>query len=407
MQRVTAAARPGSEKLLLGDLVDRAREYETAVTVSHDNEKNRPGAYTDSALFGATDMVVSLGPGKSPATGRLQPSGRWHVDPVDICWSRGFGYSVAKDTEQAGRSSTDQRPIDERVVLHLRALGADVRPPARELGASLACGGRRYDELREALERLLAEGIVDHAQRSGASSGRGRGYALTERGRRRAEYLRQALDCGASTNREASAACSAVASVSNAMFSAVSRTGNATTPAREASAKGCSETVSEAAFPGVSRSGNATASAGEASAACSAVASVSEVALPSVAGSGNATTPARETLAEGCSARVSEAAFPWVSRSGNATAPDGAASAACSAVVSVSGGAGHVGDEVVGDGRAEPARRRSCTLEDLLLHLFRPHGASETRLMFRTVLTLFRRSGQSVEGESSVQPAGR
>ena len=342
----------------------------------------RPGAYTDSAVLGATDMVVSLGPGKSPTTGRLQPSGPWRLDPVDICWSRGFGYSVVNDTEQASRSRTDERPIDERVVLHLREFGADVRPPARELGTSLACGGRRYDELREALERLLAEGIVDHARRSGASSGRGRGYALTERGRRRAECLRlrQASDSGASANRESSAACSAVASVSEATFPAASRSGNATTPARESSA------------------------------ACSAVASVSEVALPAVAGNGNATMPARESSAEGCSETVSEAAFPGVSRNGNATTPAGEVSAACSAVATVSGGAGHVGDEVVGDGRAEPAGRRSCTgqLEDLLLRLFRPLGASEPRPHVQHGAHAFptqRPVGRG--GEPSVQPAGR
>ena len=226
VQRVTAAAGPGAEKLLLGDLVDRAREYETAVTVSHENAKD------GSALFGVTDMVVSLGPGKSPATGRLHPSGRWHVNPVHTCWSRSLGGSVVKDTEQAGRSRTDQRPIDERVVLHLGELGADVRPPARELGTSLGCRGRRHDELKDALERLLAEGMVDHAQRSSDSSGRGRGYALTARGRLRVECLRQAIDSGASTN-------------------------------REGLTKSCAETVSEGAFPAVGGSRDATPAAGD------------------------------------------------------------------------------------------------------------------------------------------------
>ena len=160
VQRVTAAARPGAEKLLLGDIVDWAREYEVAVTVSHDNEKNHPGAYTDSAVLGATDMVVSLGPGKSPTTLRLQPSGRWQ-DPVDIRRTLGGGYSVVKGTEQAGRSRTDARRIDDRVVLHLYELGADTRLSARSLAASLACQGRRYEELSAALDRLLAEGIVD------------------------------------------------------------------------------------------------------------------------------------------------------------------------------------------------------------------------------------------------------
>ena len=109
VQRVTAAAGPGAEKLLLGDIVDWAREYEVAVTVSHDNEKNRPGAYTDSAVLGATDMIVSLGPGKLSTTLCLQPSGRWHLDPVDIRWTRGRGYSVVKDTEQAGLSGSTKK----------------------------------------------------------------------------------------------------------------------------------------------------------------------------------------------------------------------------------------------------------------------------------------------------------
>ena len=275
VHRGTAAAGPGAEKLLLGDLVDWARQYEVAVTVSHANEKNRRGASTDSAILGAADMVVSLGPGKTPTGLRLQASGRWRVNPVDICWNGGLGYSVVRDAEHAGRSRSDEQPIDERVVLHLHELGADVRPPARELAASLACGGRRYEELSDALERLLVDGIVYRAPRSGASSGRGRGYALTERGRRRANCLRQASDSGASTSSETSAARSAVASVSEATFPGVRRSGNATTPAREVSAEGCSDPVSAAAFPAVGGSGNAPTPAGEMSAARSAVASVS------------------------------------------------------------------------------------------------------------------------------------
>ena len=273
----------------------------------------------------------------------------------------------------------------------------------RHLASALGTAAAEIDAAVAAAEPAGEDaGIVDNAQRSGASNGRGRGYALTERGRRRAECLRQASDSGASTSNEASAARSAVASVSGATFPGVRRSGNATTPAREASAEGCSDTVSKAAFPAVGESGNATAPAGEASAARSAVASVSAVALPAVAGNGNATMPAREVSAEGCSDPVSAAAFPAVGGSGNATTPAGEVSAARSAVASVSGGAGHVGDEMVGDERAEPARRRSCTRrpEDLLLRLFRPHGASEPRLMFRTVLTLFRLSGQSVEAVS-------
>ena len=127
----------------------------------------------------------------------------------------------------------------------------DVRPPARELAARLRCQGRRYDELRSALERLLAEGVVDCAQRPDARSDRDRGYALTERGRHRAETLREASDSGASTNREEAEACSEGATVSKVASPAVPRNGNATPPAREEEAEASSEgaSVSKVAVP--------------------------------------------------------------------------------------------------------------------------------------------------------------
>ena len=404
--QVTGAAGPAAPELLLGDIVDVAREYEAAMTVSHHNAQNRPDASTDSSAFGAVaDMIVSLGRGESPTTRRLEPSGRWHLDPVDIRWTRGLGYSVVKGTEPAARSRTHARPIDDGVLLHLLELGADVRPPARELAARLRCQGRRYDELRSALERLLAEGVVDCAQRPDARSDRDRGYALTERGRHRAETLREASDSGASTNREEAEACSEGATVSKVASPALPRNGNATPPAREEEAEASSEgaSVSKVAVPAVAGNGNgdATPPAREEEAeACSEGASVSKVAVPAVAGNGNgdATPPAREEEAEACSegASVSEVAVPAVAGNGNATTPAEVRGQ------SGAGGAGHVGDEVAGDGPAEPASRRSSArqLEDRLLRLFRPHGASETRLMFRTVLTLFRCSGHSVEGVS-------
>ena len=297
VQTVTAAAGPGAEKALLGDLVDRAREYNTAVTVSHDNE-NRPGAYTDSAVLGATDLLISVGPGKSPTTLRLQPSARSHLAPVDIGWRRDRGYLVVKGSGHPGRSRTDDRPLAERVVLLLHKLGADVRPPARDLGFHLACEGRRFGELSKALKRLCVEGIVDCAQRSGASNGRGRGYALTERGRGWAECLRQASDSGTSANRDPSAASTVVAGVSEGAFPAVGGSGNAAPPTRETSAASGSGTVSEGAFPAVGGSGNAAPPTRETSAA-SGSETVSEGAFPAVGGSvsGNATPPTRETSA--------------------------------------------------------------------------------------------------------------
>ena len=401
--RVTGAAAPGAQGLLLGDIVDLAREYEAAVTVSHYNAKNRPDAYEVSTALGAVaDRVVSLGRGESPTTRRLPPSGRWHLDPVAIRWTGGLGYSVVRDTEQTERSGKPHaRPIDDHVLLHLRELGAEVRPSARELASKLRCRGRRYEELRSALGRLLAEGVVDCVQRPGARSGRNRGYALTERGRHRAETLRNPSDCGVSTNGEQAEACSEGATVSEVASPAVAGNGNAATRAREEHAQACSEgaSVSEAS-PAVAGNGNTntTLAREEQAEACSEGATVSEVASPAVAGNGNTnTTPAREKQAQACSegATVSQVAPSAVA--GNATPP-----AEVQEGQSGAGGAGHVGDEVAGDGSAEPASRRSSArqLEDRLLHLFRPHGESETRLMFRTVLTLFRHSGQSVEGVS-------
>ena len=285
VQTVTAAASPGAEKALLGDLVDRAREYDTAVTVSHDNA-NRVGAYPGSAVLGATDLVISVGPGQSPTTLRLQPSARSHLAPIDIGWRRDRAYVVVKGSGHPGRSTTDERPLAERVVLRLHELGADVRPPARDLGCSLGCEGRRFGELSKALKQLRGEGIVDYAQRSGASNGRGRGYALTERGCRWAECLRQASDSGTSTNRAPSAA-SRSETVSEGAFPAVIGSGNATPPARGRSAASGSETVSEGAFPAVGGSGNATPPARGRSAA-SGSETVSEDAFPAVDGSGNA-----------------------------------------------------------------------------------------------------------------------
>ena len=146
--RVTDTAGPGAQGLLLGDVVDLAQEYEAAITVSHHNAKNR-NEYRDSTALGAVaDMIVSLGRGETPTARRLQPSGRWHLDPVEIRWSRDVGYEVVKDGQAepaSGRSSA--APIDERVLLHLLELGPAARPPARALAGTLQCQGRRYEEL--------------------------------------------------------------------------------------------------------------------------------------------------------------------------------------------------------------------------------------------------------------------
>ncbi len=203
--RVTDTAGPGVQSLLLGDIVDLAQRSEAAITVSHHNAKNR-NEYRDSTALGAgADMIVSLGRGHGEASTvrRLDPTGRWHLDPVDIRWTRGVGYEVIEDPDAEGSSPRSPAvPIDERVLLHLLDLGPDVRPSARVLAGALQCQGRRYKGLSAALERLVADGAVDHAQRAGTTSRHDRGYVLTPTGTLRAESLREDSDSEVSTNRE-------------------------------------------------------------------------------------------------------------------------------------------------------------------------------------------------------------
>ena len=232
--RVTDTAGPGEQGLLLGEVVDLAQEYDAAITVSHHNAKNR-NEYRDSTALGAVaDMIVSLGRGETPTARRLEPSGRWHLDPVDIRWARGVGYEVVEDADAEGPSPRSPAvPLDERVLLHLLDLDPDAKPPARVLAGTLKCQGRRYDELSAALERLVDDGSVDHAQRSGSTSRRDRGYALTPTGRLRAESLRQKSDFEVSTNREEAEAFPKGATVSEPPPPGVTGNGNApATPVR-------------------------------------------------------------------------------------------------------------------------------------------------------------------------------
>ena len=233
--RVTDTAGPGEQGLLLGDVVDLAQEYEAAITVSHHNAKNRPNAYRDSTALGAVaDMIVSLGRGETPTARRLQPSGRWHLDPVDIRWNHGVGYEVVEEAEQAEPSSrrTPVGQIDDRVLLHLLELGPEARPSARVLAAAVRCQGRRYVELSAALEQLVADGFVDYAQRPGTTSSRDRGYVLLPRGRSRTEALRETPDSRVSTNRNDAGARPKGATVSELPSQGVAGNGNATeTPA--------------------------------------------------------------------------------------------------------------------------------------------------------------------------------
>ena len=226
--RVTDTAGPGEQGLLLGEVVDLAQEYDAAITVSHHNAKNR-NEYRDSTALGAVvDMIVSLGCGETPTARRLEPCGRWHLDPVDIRWARGVGYEVVEDADAEGPSPRSPAvPLDERVLLHLLDLDPDAKPPARVLAGTLKCQGRRYDELSAALERLVDDGAVDHAQRSGSTSRRDSGYALTPTGRLRAEALREHSVSEVSTNRQEAEACSKSATVSGPQSPGVTGNGNA------------------------------------------------------------------------------------------------------------------------------------------------------------------------------------
>lgn len=130
VNRVTDTTGPGEPGLLLGDVADLAQQFDVATTVSHHNTKNRP-EYRDSTALGAiADMIVSLDRGDAPTVRRLRPSGRWHLDPVDIRWTRGVGYEVVNDAECAepsgGRSSAES--VEDRVLQHLLELDPDARP---------------------------------------------------------------------------------------------------------------------------------------------------------------------------------------------------------------------------------------------------------------------------------------
>ena len=113
-----------------------------------------------------------------------------------------------------------------------------------------------------ALERLLAEGGVDSAQRPGARSGRDRGAALTERGRHRATILREASDSEVSTNREEARRVRRARPSPRLRSPQMAGNGDtSTTAAIEERAETCSggdgATVSGIAFPAVAGNGNA------------------------------------------------------------------------------------------------------------------------------------------------------
>ena len=204
VHRVKDTAGPGEQGLLIGDVVDLAREYGTAVALAHHNRKNpsaaaesgdATGEYRDSTAIGAAvDMIVSVSRSRAPRARRLTPSGRWAEEPLTVVLEPGAGYELAADPEedvQAGPEAlAPARPLADRVLLHLLRCDPDAPPNARVLAAALDCAGRRYQDLRAALDALLDTGHIDHGPRAGAATRRQRGYALTPEGRGRAEALR-------------------------------------------------------------------------------------------------------------------------------------------------------------------------------------------------------------------------
>ena len=172
--------------------------------VLHHNRKNpsataasgdADGEYRDSTALGAAaDMIVSMSRGATDQARRLTPSGRWREDPLTVVLEPGTGYTVTPDLEPAKEAGSDghgpQRPLTDRVLLHLVRCDPNARPNAGTLSRALDCRGRRYTDLRSALDTLVDAGSIDHAQRSGTTSKKALGYALTHDARVRAERLR-------------------------------------------------------------------------------------------------------------------------------------------------------------------------------------------------------------------------
>ncbi len=163
------------------------------MTVSHHNKKNQPEYRDSTALGAAVDMIVSMSRGSTPTGRCLTSSGRWAAEPLTIVLEPGVGYTVATEAEAAARSRPSAPgpapPITDRVLLHLFQCDPEARPDARTLAAALGTTGRRYRGLREALDRLVDAGHVEHERRPDAKTARERGYALTTEGRVRAEAL--------------------------------------------------------------------------------------------------------------------------------------------------------------------------------------------------------------------------
>ncbi|MCY4027876.1 MAG: hypothetical protein OXH75_16385 [Acidobacteria bacterium] len=174
VHRVKDTAGPGEQGLLIGDVVDLAREYGTAVALAHHNRKNpsaaaesgdAAGEYRDPTAIGAAvDMIVSVSRSREPRARRLTPSGRWAEEPLTVVLEPGVGYELAAEPgrRRAGRPGS------------ARAGPAPRRPraaaPAPASGAPLAAEGRDTAGIRAAAERAAAELVAEAVQQRDGSA---------------------------------------------------------------------------------------------------------------------------------------------------------------------------------------------------------------------------------------------
>ena len=190
----------------LTDLVVLARQTEATVVILHHNRKNpsvcaetgdRFGEYRDSTAIGAAvDMIVSLSHqhGGARTARRLTLQGRWHESPLVVTLGS-QGFTLHPDPADDARDADMPLPLRERVLLLLRYRGPTARPGTIAIGRALNCGtgGRKLQELKLTLERLVDAGAIDHDQRPGTTGRTQQGYALTAAGRAIAHALHERL----------------------------------------------------------------------------------------------------------------------------------------------------------------------------------------------------------------------
>ena len=198
VRRLSINARVVEQARLLSDIVDLARQYGIAFTISHHDRKSTfgdtLGAFLGPTAIGAlVDMLVSLSFGPTPRARRLISYGRWRQRDITVELSPTGGYRVLKEPD--GELPTPPDPsltLTDRLLLHLLQTGSAARPPARELAVALNSGGGRYQALRAVLVELAASKLIDRDRRPGTPGRHMQGYALTQAGRARAETIRDA-----------------------------------------------------------------------------------------------------------------------------------------------------------------------------------------------------------------------